>query len=133
MPTRECKSHVFCGGFTTTDDEWCPSCRVSLQKVFYELHPKRKPKADQTAKGGWTSQTVMPAKASRGKIGPAYRQAILNALTDGSKSGRELAAAVGVQNDNRTYLRARTALIKDGEVERKGKSYSLADEKSAAA
>jgi hypothetical protein len=130
---RRCKSAHRCNGFTTTADDWCPKCRALLDEIFYQLHPKQRPKADPTIKAGWTSKNILPSKPARGEVGPAYQQAILNALAKGAHNGAALAAAVNVPANNRSFLRARSALAKDGKIAREGRTWTLAAEASAAA
>jgi hypothetical protein len=142
MPRKRCNSWPFCDRFVSadapSDERWCDEHRAIFDRVYNSLHPRKK----RGEKAGWKSSTLLPSstpqpappKASRGTVGPAYRQAILNALAKGAMSGTDLAAAVQVEKANSTYLRARAALVKDGQIARKGNTWSIvADEQSAAA
>jgi hypothetical protein len=118
------------------DERWCPVHRVILDRIYNELHPRKKDKR------GWQSQPIPksapPPKPARGEIGQASRASILGALANGPKNGAELASAVGVPSTNRTYLRERAKPVDEGVVEqgqqegRSGHRYTLTAESAAA-
>jgi hypothetical protein len=135
MPGKRCHSWPLCDRYVSADaspdEQWCDEHRAIFDRIYNEIHPKKK----RGEKNGWTSATLLPTSSPKKRTGSRVEieGTILNTLAKGSLSGTELAAAVKVDKADSTYLRARAALAKDGKIVRNGKTWSLAAEQRAAA
>ncbi len=80
-----------------------------------------------------TVSHVEPSKPSPGRVVEGYKDSILAALEDGERTGRELSERCGTKGTDRSFARARLALLEAGEItqspgtSKAAKRYALAE------
>jgi len=143
MMAEHCHSWPHCGRAPAANSVWCPEHRDLLARCRDELAAEGK--RQRTIKG-LASRAAAPVKVTRiepaapsvRRVAEAYRETILQALEDGPLTGRQLARAVKAKSTDRSFSRARRALLDAGEIQSSGaskeaKRYALAEQSEAAA
>jgi hypothetical protein len=130
----KCKSPD-CGSAAAARSRFCAEHTELFARVRGEL--KSAATAKRTIKG-LTIRHVEPTAPQTRRVAEHYKERILEALEDGSLTGRELSKAAGVASKDRTFARARLSLQEAGEIEqidtgKAAKRYALAEPPKAAA